>query len=192
MKLAVYARVSTADHDQDPETQLHHLRSWAEHMGHEIVGEYVDYASANDWRKRTAWKRLIKDAASGQFFVVAATAHDRAWRSLLALRLQMEQWEVQGVRFISLRESFDTATAHGKLFVNMLGSFGEFESENTRERIHEGLARARAQGKILGRPRKTFSHAKAQRLLDAGLSYRKVAKELRVSHTLIAQFVNKT
>ncbi len=70
MKIAVYARVSTADRDQNPETQLMHLRDYCQAQSWEIYKEYVDQASALDIAHRTAWRDLLDDAAKHKFKAV--------------------------------------------------------------------------------------------------------------------------
>ena len=65
MKVALYARVSTSDRDQNPETQLMALRDFCRTFGWEIVAEYVDVASARDLALRSEWKRLLDDCAGG-------------------------------------------------------------------------------------------------------------------------------
>ena len=72
MKVAVYARVSTSDKDQDPETQLLPLREFLIAQGWECFREYVDQAPANDLAHRTAWRQLLDDAAK---------EGSRPWRS---------------------------------------------------------------------------------------------------------------
>jgi DNA invertase Pin-like site-specific DNA recombinase len=70
MKVGVYARVSTADKAQNPETQLMHLRDFCNAQGWDIYREYVDTASALDVAHRTAWKCLLDDDAKRKFKVV--------------------------------------------------------------------------------------------------------------------------
>jgi len=63
VKVALYARVSTSDKEQNPDTQLLPLREFAAALGWMLAGEFIDYASATDLRGRTAWRRLLDDAA---------------------------------------------------------------------------------------------------------------------------------
>ena len=67
MIVAVYARVSTSDKDQNPETQLLALRDYCEAQGWHIFREYVDEAPANDQRRRTSWRNLLDDASKKRF-----------------------------------------------------------------------------------------------------------------------------
>ncbi len=152
MKDAIYARVSTRDKDQDPNTQLLPLREHARAQGWMVIQEYVDQASALDLRGRTAWRQLLRDANLRRFGCVLVLRLDRAFRSVGDLHRVLEPWQPLGVELVSLREGFDTKTATGRLLMNFLASFAEFEVELIRERINDGLARARAEGKHLGRP----------------------------------------
>jgi DNA invertase Pin-like site-specific DNA recombinase len=65
MKAALYARVSTKDKDQTPETQLYALREYVAARGWQTVKEYVDQASATNLRDRTAWRELLEHVRKG-------------------------------------------------------------------------------------------------------------------------------
>ena len=152
MKAAAYARVSTSDKDQDPETQLLALRDFARAQRWEIAGEYIDHAPANDALHRTAWRKLLDDAAKRRFQAVLVFKLDRAFRSVKHMHDTLAVWEVQGIGFVSAREGFDTRTALGRLLLNLLASLAEFELEVLSERVKAGMDRARRQGKHVGRP----------------------------------------
>ena len=77
---------------------------------------------------------------------------DRWARSLRELTLEIEEIHAKGITFISLNDSIDMSTATGKLQFQILSAFAEFERNLISERTKEGLARARSQGKRLGRP----------------------------------------
>jgi len=79
VKVAIYARVSTADKDQNAETQLLPLREYVEAQRWEVYDEYVDQAPANDLAHRTAWRRLLDDAAKKKFSIVLVFKLDRAY-----------------------------------------------------------------------------------------------------------------
>jgi DNA invertase Pin-like site-specific DNA recombinase len=152
LKVAAYARVSTSDKDQDPETQLVALRDFARLQQWEIVGEYVDRAPANDPLHRTAWRRLLDAAAKRRFHAVLVFKLDRAFRSVKHMHDTLAVWEAQGIGFVSAREGFDTRTALGRLLLNVLASLAEFELEVLSERVKAGMDRARRQGVHIGRP----------------------------------------
>lgn len=151
MRIALYARVSKAL-EQNPENQLIALRKWAETMDHEIAGEYVDEVSSKDTRPKK--EEVLKLIRSGQIGGVAFYSLDRWGRNMGELVLELEEFARDGVIMFSLKESIDLSTAAGRMFANILAAMANFERERIRERTRLGLARARAQGKKLGRPRK--------------------------------------
>lgn len=154
MRVALYARVSTRDKDQNPETQLYALRQYAERREWEISREYMDTASAVDMRARIDWGRLIEAARLGEFNTVLVLKLDRAFRSVRDTADMIDMFQRCRVGFISVTQEFDTTTTTtttGRLMLNMLAAFSEFERDILRERTREGMARARAQGKHLGR-----------------------------------------
>ncbi len=65
----------------------------------------------------------------------------------------LDDWQSRGIAFVTLGEGIDTSTPAGRLVAGVLGAIAEFERARIQERIHAGLARARAQGRRLGRPR---------------------------------------
>ena len=132
MKVALYARVSTSDKEQDPETQLMPLRDFCAAMGWEIQDEYVDRAPANDLAHRTRWRDLLDGAAKKKFKVVLVFKLDRGFRSVKHMHDTLAAWEMVGVSFQSIREQFDTTTALGRLLLNLLAALAEFELEMIR------------------------------------------------------------
>ena len=83
MRCAIYARVSTDDKGQDPETQLMPLRAFAEAQGWEITQEYVDRAFATNLKARRAWRELLDSAAKRRVDIVLCWKLDRCFRSVL-------------------------------------------------------------------------------------------------------------
>jgi len=149
MKVALYARVSMALR-QTPENQLIALRTWAKNGNHEVAGEFVDEISSRDTRpQKEAVLRMLR---LGEIDGVAFWSLDRWGRSMSELVLELEEFSKSGKALISLKEGFDLSTAAGRLMGNLLASMANFERDMIRERVMSGLARARAQGKKLGRP----------------------------------------
>ena len=152
MKVALYARVSKAL-DQNPENQLLELRRWAVNASHEVVGEFVDEVSSKDTRpQKEAVLRLLR---TGEAQGVAFWSLDRWGRNAGELILELEEFSKTSIMLMSLKEGLDLSSAAGRLMANMLAIMANFERDRIRERTLLGLARARAQGKRLGRPRKT-------------------------------------
>ena len=193
MRIALYARVSTRDKDQNPDTQLLRLRNFVTaHPEWHVTKEYVDTASANDILHRTAWRQLLNDAAKRKFDAVLVFKLDRAFRSVKHMHDTLAVWDPLHVGFLSAQEGFDTTTALGRLLLNLLASLAEFELEMIRERVTAGLDRAKREGKALGRPRITENPGRARQLTQAiqavqsgSLSYRKAAHQYGFSVSVI-------
>ena len=186
-RVAIYARVSTSDGQQDTETQLMPLRDFCIAQEWDVFDEYIDHAPANDLAHRTQWRKLLDDAAKRRFKMVLVFKLDRAFRSVKHMHDTLAAWEIVGVSFKSYREQFDTSTALGRLLLNLLASLAEFELELIRERVKAGMDRARRQGKRIGRPKVTdrrgFKNrfgAILERLKAGDISRRKAAKELNI------------
>jgi DNA invertase Pin-like site-specific DNA recombinase len=198
VKVALYARVSTSDKDQEPETQLMPLRDFAKAQGWEVFKEYVDHAPANDLTHRTAWRELLNDAAKKRFQMMLVFKLDRAFRSVKHMHDTLAAWELVGVSFQSVRERFDTSTALGRLLLNLLASLAEFELELIRERVKAGMDRARRQGKRIGRrpvvDRRGFSYrfgAVLERLNRGELSRREAAAQLGIGYATLKRLLDR-
>lgn len=152
MRIALYARVSKAL-QQNPENQLIELRKYAATAQHQVVGEYVDEISSKDTRPQK--EAVLKMLRLGQIEGVAFWSLDRWGRTMSELVLELEEFSKSGKSLISLKEGIDLSTSAGRLMANVLASMANFERDRIQERTLLGLARAKAQGKKLGRPRKT-------------------------------------
>lgn len=154
MRAALYARVSTDDREQDPETQLIELRELCRRLDWQIEDEYVDFASALDYRRRSSWRELLDRARRGRFDVVIVWKLDRFARSVSDALMWLEQLRAAGVGLKVATQEIDTTSSHGRLVFEILAAMAEFERELARERIKAGMDRARAAGKSLGRPKR--------------------------------------
>ena len=197
MRVALYARVSTSDKDQNPETQLMPMREFCLAQGWQIAGEYVDHAPANDLAHRVQWRQLLDDAAKRKFSLVLVFKLDRAFRSVKHMHDTLAAWEVVRVSFGSIREQFDTSTAIGRLLLNLLAALAEFELELIRERVKAGMDRARKQGHRIGRPRvtdrrgfKKSFRAILERLGEGDISRRRAATELGIGYATLKRLLD--
>jgi DNA invertase Pin-like site-specific DNA recombinase len=152
MKAALYARVSTTE--QHVENQLQELRSYCERRGWTAT-EFVDHGISGAKDRRPALDDLLKSAKRRKFDALVCWRLDRLGRNLRHLILLLDELHAVGVAFVSLAEGIDATTPAGRLQLHVLGAIAEFERARNRERVMAGLARARAQGKRLGRPRIT-------------------------------------
>ena len=106
MRVAIYARVSTSDKDQNPETQLGPLREFVTSQGWTTIGEYVDAASANDLRGRRAWRMLLDLASKRKVDVLLVWKLDRAFRSVSHATTTLEDLRRWGVGLRSYSEAW--------------------------------------------------------------------------------------
>ena len=154
MKRAVlYLRVSTVD--QTTANQERELRAVAERMGCEIVKIYRDHgiSGAKGRDKRPQFDALCKSATRREFDIVMAWSVDRLGRSLQDLVVFLGELHAVGIDLFLHQQGLDTTTPSGKALFQMMGVFAEFERAMIQERVRAGLARARDEGKTLGRPR---------------------------------------
>ncbi len=135
-----YARVSTQL--QDNATQIDALKK----SGCETIFE--EKMSGGRW-ERPKLQELLKHIRKGDTVVVWKL--DRLSRSLKDLLFIIEQIEAKGAGFKSLTESIDTTTSAGKMMMQMVGVFAEFERSMLKERTMKGLQYAREQGRVGGR-----------------------------------------
>jgi DNA invertase Pin-like site-specific DNA recombinase len=183
MKRAVlYLRVSTLD--QTTANQERELREIAGRMGCEIVRVFKDHgiSGAKGRDKRPAFDALCRAAARREFDMVMAWSVDRLGRSLQDLVGFLSELHALGIDLFLHQQGLDTTTPSGKAMFQMLGVFAEFERAMIQERVRAGLARARDEGKQLGRP--PIPEVLEKRIregLRAGLSVRKAAAKFGVS-----------
>ena len=150
-RAVIYARVSTDEDRQNPETQLMHLREFADRRGFTVIEEFIDYGSGKS-AARKHYQRLLEAARKRQFDVVLVWSYSRLARSTVELITRGEEFRNLGIDFVSYQQHIDTTTARGRFFFTMLAGFAEFEREQIAENVRAGMARAKAQGKRVSRP----------------------------------------
>ncbi|WP_429322825.1 recombinase family protein [Paraburkholderia sp. GAS448] len=158
MKLG-YARVSTEA--QDNAAQLAALKK----AGCQRIFE--EKASGGRW-ERPELKRLTEQLREGDVLIVWKL--DRLSRSLKDVLILMERIEQTGAGFRSLTEAIDTTSPAGRMMMQIVGSFAEFEREMLRERTRHGLAAARTEGRVGGRRPKLKPRQQQEivKLVEAG------------------------
>lgn len=162
-----YARVSKGD-DQSNAAQLRALTA----AGCKRV--FKESASGGRW-DRPRLQEMIGQLRDGD--VVVVWKLDRLSRSLKDLLHLMEKIEAAGAGFRSLTEAIDTTTPAGRMMMQMVGSFAEFERAMIRERTSAGLAQARLEGRLGGRRRK-LDDKKRREIAESVVAGRKSGAEM--------------
>ncbi len=189
-RAAIYARVSTDG--QSTENQLRELRTVAERAGWVIVHEYVDngVSGAKGRDQRPQYDALCKAATRRECDVIMAWSVDRLGRSLQHLVSFLDEIHATGVDLYLHVQGIDTTTPAGKAMFQMCGVFAEFERAMIQERVKAGLARARANGKVLGRPRVPASVERSiMKARRKGTGIRKIARQLNVGVSVVQRVV---
>ena len=195
VRAVMYLRVSTLGksargdvraYDQNPEVQEQPLRELIAQRGWQLEKVYSDRASgAKEYRP--GLNALMADARRGVFDVVVVWRFDRFARSVKQLVLALEDFRALGIDFVSHQEALDTSTPMGKAMFTIIAAMAELERSIIRERVTAGVAYARKNGtrsgKPIGRPRAVFRADLISQLLESGLTWREVARKLRVSPT---------
>ena len=191
MKTAIYARVSTKDGRQDTENQLRQLRQFAGTQGWEIAGEYVDRASGKRG-DREQFQRMFVAASRREFDILLFWSLDRLSREGVVETLNhLQRLTGYGVNYRSFTEQFlDSTGLFKEAVIGILAAVAKQERVRLSERTIAGLQRAKAQGRVGGRPRTEddFKTVKAlRRLREEGKSIRQIAAELSLStNTVLA------
>ena len=179
-KASLYCRVSTTD--QHPENQIRALREMAE-RNEDIVGfEFVDKGISGSKKDREALNQMMSAARSRKFSKLYVVSIDRLSRSTKDLIETVETLNSLGVTIVFQRENIDTTSAMGQFFLTVLGSIAQLEREIMVSRIRQGIDRAKAQGKKMGRPTKINDSLRSavKLLYTNGASVRTIAKAVSV------------
>lgn len=181
-RVAIYTRVSTDQ--QTTANQERELRALAERSGWQIVDVYRDegVSGAKGRDKRPAFDALCQDATRRRFDMVMAWSVDRLGRSLQDLVTFLSELHALRIDLFLHQQGLDTTTPAGKAMFQMMGVFAEFERAMIQERVKSGLARARAEGRRLGRPTIAVTTEEAIRtaLRQGGTGIRKLAAAHKV------------
>jgi DNA invertase Pin-like site-specific DNA recombinase len=187
MRVGNYLRVSTDA--QTVENQRLDLERVAAQRGWEVVETYIDkgISGAKGRDKRPAFDKLCKDAAQGKLDVIAAWSIDRIGRSLAHVASFMVELQAQNVALYLYQQQVDGTTPAGQALFGMAAVFAQFERAMLIERINAGLARAKKQGKRLGRPTSVTAQIKTDihALRSKKRSIRAIAKELQIGVSIV-------
>ena len=181
-RVAIYARVSTDK--QDNENQLLQLREFAAKQGWQIVREYLDYETGAK-SDRTEFKQMFEDASKRKFDLLLFWALDRLSREGVLETLQhLNRLTSYSIAWRSFTELFfDSCGPFRDAVIAIMATLAKQERVKRSERTKAGLARVRAAGKALGRPKRLNGQHTAQiaALRSQGLSLRAIGRELGIS-----------
>ena len=186
MRAAVYLRVSTDD--QTTHTQYSQLWAAAARAGWTITATFEDagISGAKGRDQRPGFDQLHRAITRREIDVVMAWSVDRLGRSLQDLVGFLGELRAVGCDLYLHAQGVDTTTPAGRALFQMLGVFAEFERAIIVERVRAGVARAKAEGKHLGRPRINGETEQAiQVALAEGKGIRRVARECGVGVSVV-------
>ncbi|MBO2010938.1 recombinase family protein [Hymenobacter negativus] len=197
MRVALYARVSTADKDQNPENQLVLLRREAERAGDTIIKEYVDEKSGGS-SNRKAFQEMMRDAGKRRFDLVRVFALDRfSSEGIEKVFEHTAALEQAGVQFWSYCEpQLNTTGPMASLFKAIISWAAGYRNQRHSENVRLGHARKRAEVAAAGevyqhgrRPIGKDIEAEVKRLGAEGLSRRKISEATGVSVSTVQKYL---
>ena len=184
-RAALYARVSTINHGQDPEVQLQPLRRIARERNWKVVGEFVDIGQSGAKESRPELDRMMTMIRNGKVDILAVHRFDRLGRSVRHLLSVLDELRQLDVDFFSASEAFQMQNSVGRMVFTLLAGVAEFERNLCRERVIASLEKAKSDGKRLGRPTRQIDLRPARLLLEQGHSLREVAKMLEIPRSTL-------
>lgn len=193
MKAAIYCRVSLDDGRQTIENQRQQLSEFCQRMGWEVTAEFHDQKSGKSL-DRPGFKKMMAAASRREFDALVFWDLSRLSRSgvldVLNVLQQLQGW---GVAYRSLQEPYlDSLGPFSDVIVSLLASIAKLEREKIRERTLAGLARARKQGRIGGRPAKADDYKlveRVQKLRESGASIRQIAAKAEISPNTVLKLL---
>jgi site-specific DNA recombinase len=158
VRVAIYTRKSVTEGLGQQFNTLHaqreavegHVRSMQRERWQAIEERYDDGGFSGATTDRPAFQRLMADVAAGKVDVVAVYRLDRLSRSLLDFAGLMREFELRGVAFVSVTERFDSSTPIGRMTLNLLATFAQFERETIALRTKDKVSASRRRGMFTG------------------------------------------
>jgi len=193
-RCAIYSRCSTSD--QTVENQIRELKEIADRKDLIVVAEFSDEAisGAKGRDRRTGFDNLIKGAVRKDFDSILVWSVDRLSRSLSHLVSFLEEIHSVDCDLYIHKQALDTGTPAGKALFGMCGIFAEFERSLISERVRSGQARAKSQGKHIGRPSNLndgLIHS-IKYMREQGLGIRRIATDLKVGVSTVYRVLEAT
>ncbi|HCM7357805.1 TPA: recombinase family protein [Klebsiella aerogenes] len=186
MTTFIYVRCSTDDKDQNPITQVHQILK-----KYPAKFYFLDYgkSGALPVEERPALNRIVNLAQKGDTIVVndwTRLSRDVAIGSAFCKAMMKK-----GVKLVSVRDNYDLSTPSGMMMFNVSLSIAQHERESITIRIKEGLERAKAEGKQLGKPISPAG-AKARQMLSEGFSVQEVMNATGLKRAMVYRLRKET
>jgi site-specific DNA recombinase len=190
MRCAIYTRKST-EHgldlefnslDAQREACEAYIKSQASERWQTLPARYDDPAYSGGSMDRPALQKLLKDIAAGQVDVVLVYKIDRLTRSLADFAKLVEIFDAKSVSFVAITQQFNTTTSMGRLTLNVLLSFAQFERELASERVRDKIAASRKKGKWTGGSVPLGYEVKNKRLVVNPV-------EAKIVHTIFTRYL---
>ncbi len=173
IRCAIYTRKSSEEGLEQEFNSLHAQREACaayilsqKHEGWDLLPEhYDDGGFSGGTMERPALKALLASVEQGKIDIIVVYKVDRLTRSLMDFSRLVETMDKKGISFVSITQQFNTTTSMGRLTLNVLLSFAQFEREVTGERIRDKIALSKQKGKWMGGTPPLGYEAKQQKLL---------------------------
>lgn len=190
-KIAAYVRVSTSD-KQTTKSQRHCIPEWAtaNRIQPNQIRWFEDKLSGVK-AERPALNKMLRAVERGAIDTVVVVRLDRLSRSTRGGLETLSKLADHQIRVVSISQNIDFNGAMGKFLSTLLLAIAEFERETIVERIRDGLAAAKANGQVLGRPVNDKRHAQIAKLKSEGYSVIDIADELECSRQNIYRALKK-
>lgn len=144
MRVAIYCRVSTEYQNVDKQQEI--CLEACKRENYEVFRVYKDIVSGSTTSRRE-FNQLLEDMRHYKFDAIMVTKLDRLGRSLQHLLSLLDEFNKKGIHFIAVTQNIDTSSPAGKLQLQIMGAFAEFERNIISERTKEGLRKAKGVGK---------------------------------------------
>ena len=191
-RCAIYTRKSTEynlelafnSHDAQREACEAYIQSQAHEGWRLIPGRYDDGAFSGASLDRPALQQLLAEVRAGKIDIVLVYKVDRLTRSLTDFAKLIELFDAHGVSFVSVTQSFNTSSSMGRLTLNVLLSFAQFERELIGERVRDKIAASKRKGLWVGGPVPLGYTAVDKKILV-------VAAEAEAVRTIFARYLER-
>ena len=180
-RTALYCRVSTDLQQGGMESQIRVLKLYCEQNQILDAEFFTDEGISGTKSSRPALDRMMAAVERDEISSVVVYSFSRFARSTTHLLTALQIFKKKGVHFVSLTEKIDTNSAVGVAIFSILASISQLERDLISDRVKNGLANARAKGKLIGRKKMRDSDL-IRKLLKAGMSYRNISSVARCSH----------